>query len=74
MHHLNCGGPPHQEEAELDNKDVERLRTVVVVKTFAQLLERNDFDSPEKLAKQTAEVRAFGKELFNNLRGPDKSR
>jgi len=44
------------------------------VTTFSQLLEQHDYSSPEELAQQAADVRAFGKALFSNLRGADKSR
>eukprot|EP00873_Tetraselmis_striata_P006968 jgi/Tetstr1/427232/TSEL_017419.t1 len=63
-----------EDDAALDGRDIERLRAVVVVTTFSQLLEQHDYSSPEELAQQAADVRAFGKALFSNLRGADKSR
>jgi len=56
-----------EDDAALDGRDIERLRAVVVVTTFSQLLEQHDYSSPEELAQQAADVRAFGKALFSNL-------
>jgi len=67
----------NQDPDDLENltdKEIERLRTAVVVKTYSNLIRQHRCRTPEEAKAQLADVTQFGKALFSNLRGAEVQR
>eukprot|EP00951_Prasinocladus_malaysianus_P015932 scaffold123241_cov40-Prasinocladus_malaysianus.AAC.1 len=59
---------------DMTDREIEKLRTTVVIKTFSSLLKQHQFRTAEDLENQIKDVRRFGQALFNNVRGGNVSR
>mmetsp|Transcript_11428 Transcript_11428/g.27132 ORF Transcript_11428/g.27132 Transcript_11428/m.27132 type:complete len:189 (+) Transcript_11428:507-1073(+) len=53
----------------MSEKELEKIRTAVVVKTYSSLIRQHQYRTPEEVASQLMEVKKFGKALFLNIRG-----
>jgi len=58
----------------LSEEEMERLRTVVVIKTYSSLISQHMYRTPEEMKEQIKDVQTFGKALYKNLRGSDSCR
>eukprot|EP00951_Prasinocladus_malaysianus_P022520 scaffold188967_cov50-Prasinocladus_malaysianus.AAC.1 len=63
-----------EERANISDEEMERLRNVVVVKTYSNLVSMHKNRTPEEMKMQMKDVQAFGKALFKNIRGSDTKR
>jgi hypothetical protein len=59
---------------DMTEAEMERLRTVVVIKTYSNLINQHKFRTPEEMKEQIKDVQTFAKALFKNIRGSDKTK